>query len=146
MRIRSNGLWRNVASEVQRARIVCELGMEALSIAKVLEPPHWQTSIPEGLEPCELPEAVLDDYFLAKAPVVSTIRALADGSPQSVTPRRLIAETRSRSLDLSLGSNNWVVGPERTDTGRPILADDPHRGHAVPSLRYIAHLTAPGSM
>ena len=25
-----------------------------------------------------------------------------------------------------------------------MLADDPHRGHAVPSLRYIAHLKAPG--
>ena len=44
----------------------------------------------------------------------------------------------------ALGSNNWVVAPERTTTGRPILADDPHRGHAVPSLRYIAHLAAPG--
>ncbi|MEM1230404.1 MAG: penicillin acylase family protein [Pseudomonadota bacterium] len=43
-----------------------------------------------------------------------------------------------------LGSNNWAVAPDRTDTGRPILADDPHRGHAVPSLRYIAHLKAPG--
>ena len=33
---------------------------------------------------------------------------------------------------------------DRPSTGRPILADDPHRGHAVPSLRYIAHLNAPG--
>jgi penicillin amidase len=36
------------------------------------------------------------------------------------------------------------VAPSRTTTGRPILADDPHRDHAVPSLRYIAHLVAPG--
>src|SRR4029450_7253666 len=32
----------------------------------------------------------------------------------------------------------------RTATGRPILANDPHRPVGVPSLRYIAHLNAPG--
>lgn len=32
----------------------------------------------------------------------------------------------------------------KTDTGRPILANDPHRSLEVPSLRYIAHLVAPG--
>jgi penicillin amidase len=59
------------------------------------------------------------------------------------TRRSLIARSRSVALADQLGSNNWVVGPDRTDTGRPILADDPHRGHAVPSLRYVAHLNAP---
>mgnify|MGYP000302502810 CR=1 FL=1 len=43
-----------------------------------------------------------------------------------------------------MASNNWVVSGRKTASGKPILANDPHRGHAVPSLRYIAHLTAPG--
>ena len=43
-----------------------------------------------------------------------------------------------------IGSNNWVVSGSRTATGRPILANDPHRAHGVPSLRYIVHLNAPG--
>ena len=43
-----------------------------------------------------------------------------------------------------IGSNNWVVSGSRTVTGRPILANDPHRAHGVPSLRYIVHLNAPG--
>jgi penicillin amidase len=42
------------------------------------------------------------------------------------------------------GSNNWVVDGAHTETGRPILANDPHRAHSVPSLRYLVHLTAPG--
>ena len=41
------------------------------------------------------------------------------------------------------GSNNWTVHGSRTDTGRPILASDPHRAHAVPSLRYIVHIASP---
>ena len=45
---------------------------------------------------------------------------------------------------LPQGSNAWVVSPERSTTGRPILASDPHRLHAAPSLRYIVHLRAPG--
>ena len=42
------------------------------------------------------------------------------------------------------GSNNWVVAGTRTASGRPLLANDPHRTIAVPSLRYWVHLTAPG--
>ena len=37
-----------------------------------------------------------------------------------------------------------MVAPSRTATGRPILANDPHREHSVPSLRYIVGLNAPG--
>jgi len=42
------------------------------------------------------------------------------------------------------GSNNWTVSGKLTATGRPMLASDPHRGIALPSLRYIVHLVAPG--
>ena len=45
---------------------------------------------------------------------------------------------------VSEGSNNWVIAPSHSETGRPILANDPHRDHALPSLRYLAHLSAPG--
>ncbi|MCX7315726.1 MAG: penicillin acylase family protein, partial [Hyphomicrobiales bacterium] len=42
------------------------------------------------------------------------------------------------------GSNNWVIAPEKSTSGRPIMANDPHRTHSIPPLRYLAHLTAPG--
>lgn len=42
------------------------------------------------------------------------------------------------------GSNNWVVSGSRTSTGRPILANDPHRVITNPAVRYITHLVAPG--
>ena len=44
----------------------------------------------------------------------------------------------------SVGSNNWTISGKLTETGKPILANDPHRVIAVPSLRYIVHLYAPG--
>ena len=42
------------------------------------------------------------------------------------------------------GSNNWVVNGTKTNTGRPILANDPHRVITNPAVRYLAHLVAPG--
>ena len=68
VRIRSNGLWRNVVTEVRRARIWCELGEDATRVWKVLEP-AWRTKMPAGLDPCSIPSEVLDTYLLAKAPV-----------------------------------------------------------------------------
>ena len=42
------------------------------------------------------------------------------------------------------GSNAWVVNGARSATGAPLLANDPHRAFAHPSLRYLVHLNAPG--
>jgi penicillin amidase len=42
------------------------------------------------------------------------------------------------------GSNNWTVSGALTATGKPLLANDPHRVIAEPSLRYVVHLVAPG--
>ncbi|HEY4594209.1 MAG TPA: penicillin acylase family protein, partial [Thermoanaerobaculia bacterium] len=42
------------------------------------------------------------------------------------------------------GSNNWVVDGTLSATGRPLLANDPHRSLTLPSLRYIVHLVGPG--
>jgi penicillin amidase len=41
------------------------------------------------------------------------------------------------------GSNNWVLSGERTTSGKPLLANDPHLALAAPSLWYFAHLSAP---
>jgi len=38
------------------------------------------------------------------------------------------------------GSNNWAVSPERTATGRPLLAGDPHRVFEMPGMYLQNHL------
>ncbi len=38
------------------------------------------------------------------------------------------------------GSNNWVVSGERSVTGKPLLACDPHLTHTIPDLWYEADL------
>jgi penicillin amidase len=40
-------------------------------------------------------------------------------------------------------SNSWVVSGEKSATGEPILANDPHLDHGVPGIWYEAHLVTP---
>jgi penicillin amidase len=41
------------------------------------------------------------------------------------------------------GSNNWVVAGNRTTSGLPLLANDPHLSITMPSIWYEIHLDAP---
>ena len=138
VRVRSNGLTRNVDSEVARARVACAAGLGADLLRRKIEPPH-ALSVPAGLDPCDVPADVLDDYRLATKDVsfapAGTTTAAADD-------RLHLADLAAEAA--AEGSNNWVVAPSRTATGRPILANDPHRTLGAPSLRYIVGLNAPG--
>ena len=75
-----------------------------------------------------------------------------DGSPVTL-------ENASRSAGLLLdqirdappdelisdgASNGWVVDGRLTNTGKPILANDPHLNFEAPGLWYLARLEAPG--
>ena len=123
-RIRSHGLYQNLASEVERVLVLRDFGPEVEALRKPLEPPR-DVALPEGLDLALIPADVLRVYELATAPV-----EFASGQS-------------SHAKDME-GSNNWAISPVRTTTGRPILANDPHRAQSVPSLRYAIHLSAPG--
>ena len=129
VRIRSHGLTRNLTQEFARAHVVCHAGLAADAVRAQLSP-AWTTRVPEGLDPC-LPDEALDVFMRATENVRFSREAvqLARAAPSQETLE---------------GSNNWVIAPSRTRSGRPILANDPHRAYGAPSLRYIVHLNAPG--
>ncbi len=139
LRIRSHALVSNVTSEVTRAQVACAAGLGADRLRRKLEPVH-ATVVPAGLDPCVVPPDVLKDYLLGTGPV--NFDALAGGAQKAeAAPQVKLAEAMEAYQNE--GSNNWVIAPSRTATGRPILANDPHRPVGVPSLRYIVHLNAP---
>lgn len=47
------------------------------------------------------------------------------------------------SLGPDTASNVWVVAGEHTDSGRPVLANDPHLGLDAPILWYLARISTP---
>ena len=124
VRIRSHGLTRNLGSEVARAQTLCIAGDVAVDEIRFGLSNGWKARVPEGLEPC-LPSDVLGDFQLATQ---SFALATPPAEPAMDSP----------------ASNSWVVGPAKSATGRPILANDPHRAYQAPSLRYLVHLSAPG--
>jgi len=139
VRIRSHGLVRNVLSEVARAQVLAKADMATDLVRRSIEPP-WTPIIPEGIELGEIPVEVLEVFKLA------TVRL--DFSHERMTTTLADAWKWTGVTDLGdvylQGSNNWAVSGDRTATGRPILASDPHRAHALPSLRMLVHLTGPG--
>jgi len=42
-----------------------------------------------------------------------------------------------------IGSNNWVVNGDRSESGKPIIANDPHLGFTVPGKWFVATLNSP---
>ena len=42
-----------------------------------------------------------------------------------------------------MGSNNWVLSGNKTASGKPLLANDPHLGLSAPSAWYFVHIDAP---
>lgn len=144
VRIRSHGLTRNATSELVRADILAGAGAEVDALRKRLDPP---TALHAHADPAVLaalgPQA-LRTFQLATAPVTfdpARLRATPDEAERwaGVADNGEVVAVAEMQ-----GSNNWAVAPARTATGRPILASDPHRAHAIPSLRTLVHLSAPG--
>jgi penicillin amidase len=137
LRIRSHALVRNALWEVARAQVMARGGDDRAR--KGLEP-EWVPVVPEGLDLTDITPEILDVFRLA---VVAP-----DFSPERLAAGIEDAWKWCKVNELgdvyTQGSNNWAVSGSRTATGRPVLASDPHRAHALPSLRYIVHLSGPG--
>lgn len=151
--IRIYGLSRNATSEVKLAQQIAALGVNTVQDLGVYEPPI-ALQVPAGLRVNEINESILADYNLARKGQKFEAGDFPR-SPLAATEREELARSLSSSLLASLDSdfdpmapryesNNWTISGQRTNTGKPILAGDPHRKIAMPSLRYMVHLNAPG--
>jgi penicillin amidase len=144
---RHNGLFRNLTREVSYGRALEILGPDELRGLGNFEPEEPVLHLPEGISPSEIPEEVFSLYRAHR----STVRFL----PQDIRPEhrgdleleslqdRLPSSPESSDIE-GIGSNNWVVSGALTASGRPMMANDPHRSVQVPSLRYFTHLVGPG--
>jgi penicillin G amidase len=129
------------AGELTLARNVARLGREAANRQANPDPPD-DLQIPDGLDVTAITDEVVAAARLgggqARPPLLPQFRSalLRQGyGGQAGGDDTAVREP---------GSNNWVVGPSRSATGHPVVANDPHREVTNPSLRYIVHLQAPG--
>lgn len=67
-----------------------------------------------------------------------------DSIPLAI-PDGIVATTPSHERSgKDVGSNNWVVSGSKTETGSPLLCNDPHLNLSLPSIWFAIHLNAPG--
>ena len=136
VRIRTHGLTGNLNYEIARSKVVCAADLKSDRIRFKLQP-EWQTQVPAGLDPC-LPPDVLKTFVLATQEVRFTPQAL--NAANSADAELALGVVPNDGIE---GSNNWVIAPAKSATGRAVMANDPHRAYGEPSLRYISHLDAP---
>jgi penicillin G amidase len=140
VRIRSHGLTRNLNSEVARSRVICAADLKSDEVRLGLQPP-WQPQVPPGFDPC-LPKELLRVFTLATQAVFLTPAALkAAATREFASPVETAGD--EQPTENFEGSNNWVIAPLKSATGRAVMANDPHRAYSEPSLRYISDLNAP---
>jgi penicillin G amidase len=143
VRIRTHALSRNAISEVQRMNVLRHADPRTDLLRCNLDP-MAEPRFADDLDAEDVPMEALDLFKLATAPVgfePSRLAARLDEAWLWIKTTEAGDVERDAAEE---GSNNWVVHGSRTATGRPILASDPHRRHALPSLRYLVHLTMPG--
>ena len=97
-------------------------------------------SINKGL----LFDDLLGLYNAYRRPVKFEVNDLIEKYRSSEGARELLLSIEKNEDSLAIGSNNWVVSGEKMADGNTYMANDPHRTIAIPSLRYMAHLVAPG--
>jgi penicillin G amidase len=142
VRIRTHAWMRNAISEVLRARVMARRDPETDPLRSNLQP-RIVPDIAEGIDLGAIPLGILDVYRLTTGPVTFRQERIQAGMAEAWAWSK-VTPAGEEMFDTALqGSNNWTISENRTASGRPILANDPHRLHAVPSLRYLVHLTAP---
>ena len=81
---------------------------------------------------------------LATADYAALFRGLKLDGSAALSAWQRLPEIAPPSGVEGVGSNNWVLAGSRTQTGKPLLANDPHLKLSTPALWYFARLEAPG--
>jgi penicillin amidase len=125
-------------AELRLARDVARLGVDSAN--RIARPsPYRDLVVPKGVDLSIIGPEVLAALGGMRTGVVRPELLPAYRSMRDALP----SENRGVQEN-SPGSNNWVASGKLTATGHVIVANDPHRNVANPSIRYIVHLNAPG--
>lgn len=152
---RHQALASNVGEEVRLLRAIKASSVEQVRELMTFQGGNPRFEVDPAIDVSVFPDNVLETYSAFRESVQFRPEDVAaeyrgSGAPPRVAgAARVMAPDPAGPSDLEteprdIGSNNWVVAGSRTFSTRPLLANDPHRVIAAPSLRYWVHLNAPG--
>jgi penicillin amidase len=150
---RHQALAYNVRDELNNGRLVKLIGADKLRELQWFHP-QPNVSVTKTAQPDltlrvngdELFQPILELYEAFRLPLKFQGRPTkADEDEAYITPKT--TDEINNWFDVEkqyVGSNNWIISGNKSASGYPMLANDPHRAQSTPSLRYWVHLTAPG--
>ena len=142
---RHQGLLGNITQELNIARAVGKIGEDKVKDIVWFHPKQPNLKMDSSIQPAFLEKDILGLYNAYRNELVFQKSDFGEKDEDAVmnTNNKPEKDLFLQSQEIE-GSNNWIVAGSKSASGYPLLANDPHRKIAVPSLRYIVHLVAPG--
>lgn len=148
---RHQGLLGNIGEEILTARQVATLGAGKVKELDVFEPGDPLLDIDPSIKAELLFDNVTELYDAFRKPLTFTPADLVAQANTNTQEFHQLAQADANAYETvmqterqTIGSNNWIVSGAHSQSGYPLLANDPHRAITAPSLRYMVHLNAPG--
>lgn len=114
------------------------IGYMSFSFAHAHRIDPWVSTVLSKLD-----ERYVQDLSIAADPNTQLLK----NHPNYEAYQALSAQTsqvmESLPVPAWIGSNSWVIGPEKSATGKVLFANDPHIGFSQPAVWYEAHLNTP---
>ena len=140
---RHQGLLGNIDQELNIGRAVSLIGEKKVKELMWFHPKEPSLKLDKTITYDDLKQDILRLYNAYREPIKFKGEYVLD-KYRSKDLMANVDESNLISDEYSIGSNNWALSGNKSFNGFPILANDPHRSLSNPSLRYMAHLVAPG--
>ena len=142
---RHQGLLGNINQELNIGRAVSRIGENKVKELLWLHPKEPSLELNDKIQKEDLDNDILELYDAFRKPINFKREYIKPEYRGDFQDNLTSFEKHFEFNDeLSIGSNNWAISGNKSQSGFPILANDPHRSIVAPSLRYLSHLVAPG--
>ena len=148
---RHQGLLGNLTNELEISRAVASIGADKVNDLIDFEPGKPDLNIDPAINQQLLFDNIIELYDAYRKPINFTPKDLVASANSNWKDYESLAQHDEEATQnflerekFSIGSNNWIVDGEHSQSKFPLLANDPHRFITAPSLRYMVHLNAPG--
>jgi penicillin amidase len=141
---RHQGLLGNIEDELQIGRAVAKLGSATVKDLSWFHPKDPIIDLDPKVDKELLFQDILELYKAYRKPIAFQESDVQEAYKNMTLETAMLTTKLEKEDPRSIGSNNWVVSGRLMADGNTYMANDPHRTIAVPSLRYMTHLVAPG--
>ena len=131
---RHQGLLANMSTELEISRAVATLGADRVTDLIDFEPGIPDLTIDPVINQQLLFDNVLELYDVYRKPIAFTPKDLVVSANPDIKEYQQLAllddEARADFIDkekFNIGSNNWIVDGEHSQSKFPLLANDPHQ-------------------